>query len=168
MPPTCATVPHGWPASFEGSGSMACVSAIPAGIRSSTATGSRRRAADSADLRPLRRPAVRSGPRVVLAAIRAGRPRRSAVRTRGCRRQGTDVRPRQGDRIVAVHARRSTGEREVPVRGRGGDRQPHLSRFPGSAPTISAHDAAVVSDMRMRGPGAPSLKSPFAVRSASS
>ena len=62
--------------------------------------------------------------RVVEPSVRAGRARRSAVRPRRRRRQGTDVRPPQGDRVVAAHERRAAGQREVPARGRGRDRQP--------------------------------------------
>ena len=89
---------------------------------------------DGIDLRPLRCAAVRSGDRVGIAAIRAGDPGPSAVRPRHRGRQGADVHAPQGRRGAAQHARRAAGQREMPDRGRRGNRQHASAGVPGGAP----------------------------------
>ena len=74
-------------------------------------------------LRPLRRPASRAAGALALSAVRADRPRRQPLCSRGHRRQGPDVHSPEGGRGLAQDGRPAAGERQVPDRGRGGGRR---------------------------------------------
>ena len=78
-----------------------------------------RRRADRDRVRALRRPAGSAARALGVAAVRADRPRRLAVRTGSRRRQGAALHPPQGRR-AARRRRRAARERAVHVRRRGG------------------------------------------------
>ena len=88
-----------------------------------------------------------------IAAVRAHRARRAALRPRRRRRQGGHRRPHRGGRRVAAGARRAAAQREDRDRGRGGDRlraprrvhRPHRSKLEA--------DAIVLTDTGNFGPG---------------
>ena len=83
--------------------------------------------ADRAGLRPLRRAAARSAGEVGQPALRAGDPHHdgpSLTAPRRVGRQGAALPGGQGGAGVLRHAGQPAGQRQVHVRGRGGDRQP--------------------------------------------
>ena len=76
--------------------------------------------ADDPGLRPLRRAAARPDRKMDDAALRADRPRRSALCPWGIGRQGTADDPDPRRRSVRKRARRPAGQSEDIHRGRGG------------------------------------------------
>ena len=104
--------------------------------------------ADDPRLRPLRRAAARRRGRLGDAAVRAERARRPHLRARRDRRQGAGAGAAEGRRGVPRGARRAAAERPLPLRGRGGDRQPEPRRLPArriatsSRPTSSSRPTA--------------------------
>ena len=84
--------------------------------------------ADDPRLRPLRRAAAGRRGGVADAAVRAERARRPHLRPRRDRRQGAGVGRPEGRRGVPSQQRAAAAQRPLPVRGRGGDRQPEPAR----------------------------------------
>ena len=68
------------------------------------------------------------------ATVRTEGRQRLSLRARRVRRQGADVRAREGHGMLSARRRSPAGERPVPVRRRGGDRQRIASRVRSAAP----------------------------------
>ena len=79
--------------------------------------------ADGAVLRPLRRAAAGSAGRVEVAALRAHHPRQRHFLPRRLRRQGAGLHPDQSRGRPHEDPRQASREREVPARGRRGNRR---------------------------------------------
>ena len=90
--------------------------------------------ADDPRLRPLRRAAPGRRSSLDDAAVRAERPRRPHLRARRDRRQGARARALEGRGRVPRSRGRAAAQRALPVRGRGGDREPEPRALPRGAP----------------------------------
>ena len=146
--PTCAGPPSGWRTRSRTAGlehvEVDETERPPGRLRR---LAPRRGRADGPRLRPLRRPAGRPARPVDVAAVRAGHRRRPDARPRRGRRQGPDPRPRDGGGGDPGDPRRLPDQRQVRVRGRGGERL-RAASTPGSRPTASGStaDVAIISD----------------------
>ena len=88
---------------------------------------------DDPGLRPLRRAAHRQPGRVEDAAVRTNRRWQRDARTRFQRRQGTGLCRPQGGAGFCGAGGTAAAQRQIPLRGRGGNRQSALAVLPSRA-----------------------------------
>ncbi len=133
----------------------------PAGGRGRAADRLRRaaraRPLHAAALQSLRRAAARPAGSVGLAAVRAGRARRQALRPRRRRQQGRHRGAPRRDPCPARQGRQIADHGQVDRRGRGGDRERPLRRHHRAARRAAAHRRLPMGRRRLRrrGPAGP-------------